>query len=377
MNAPKQLRQPDNWKDFETLCKKLWEEIWNCPEIKKNGRQGQSQNGVDVYGIPSFDKGYYGIQCKGKDIYTHKQLTKKEIDLEIEKAKSFIPKLKKFYFATTAIKDSKIEEYIRIKNIESIENNSFEIHLFAWEDIVELIDENRQTHDYYVNSQNFKTQHNCILTFQNGKNVLNKAVPFERSITKYLLKPSLEELMGESAGIVQVMKFAKHTQEMAKSMKSPWDRDVNYTNAIFSLKLQNTGLAPIENFKVFLIFEGEFRSVETYQKGNGIFGVVTGPVSYNTYIDSKSKKGEFSPLSKILVGDDSITSDKLIIKPISEPRTIKIKWKLVSKDYKNEGELLLNLDIEIKRKYNEFIVDDPSDVRTIEGELVDYIKDRE
>ena len=49
MQAPKSLLKPQNWQDFETLCKKLWGEIWECREIKKNGRQGQAQNGVDVY----------------------------------------------------------------------------------------------------------------------------------------------------------------------------------------------------------------------------------------------------------------------------------------------------------------------------------------
>ncbi len=58
MKIAQSLPKPQNWQDFETLCKKLWGEIWDCPEIKKNGRQGQSQNGVDVYGMPKNDNGY-------------------------------------------------------------------------------------------------------------------------------------------------------------------------------------------------------------------------------------------------------------------------------------------------------------------------------
>ena len=103
MKASQQLRKPENWPDFESLCKKLWGEIWNCPEIKKNGRQGQNQHGVDIYGIPDFDSEYYGIQCKGKDEYTHKQLTKDEIDKELKKALDFKPKLKKLYFVSISV----------------------------------------------------------------------------------------------------------------------------------------------------------------------------------------------------------------------------------------------------------------------------------
>lgn len=35
MQISKSLPKPQNWQDFETLCKKLWGEIWSCPEIKK------------------------------------------------------------------------------------------------------------------------------------------------------------------------------------------------------------------------------------------------------------------------------------------------------------------------------------------------------
>lgn len=52
MEGKLQLRKPENWQDFERLCKVLWGEIWECPDtIKRNGRQGQAQKGVDVYGI--------------------------------------------------------------------------------------------------------------------------------------------------------------------------------------------------------------------------------------------------------------------------------------------------------------------------------------
>ena len=76
MIASTQIRKPENWQDFEKLCKKLWGEIWNCPDtIKRNGRLGQSQKGVDIYGIPKGESQYSGIQCKGKDDYIISTLT--------------------------------------------------------------------------------------------------------------------------------------------------------------------------------------------------------------------------------------------------------------------------------------------------------------
>ena len=46
-------------------------------KIKKNGRNGQPQAGVDVYGISKGEMNYWGIQCKGKDDYVNAKLTKK------------------------------------------------------------------------------------------------------------------------------------------------------------------------------------------------------------------------------------------------------------------------------------------------------------
>lgn len=77
---------------------------------------------------------YYGIH-KGE--YTHAQLTKDEIDREIEKASGFKPALKRFIFTTISNKDSEIEEYIRYKNIDSITSGGFEIFSSFWEDIVD------------------------------------------------------------------------------------------------------------------------------------------------------------------------------------------------------------------------------------------------
>ena len=55
----KTLGKPENWQDFESLCKKLWGEIFSIPnKIKKNGRLGQEQAGVDVYGILCVKRNY-------------------------------------------------------------------------------------------------------------------------------------------------------------------------------------------------------------------------------------------------------------------------------------------------------------------------------
>ena len=82
----KTIRKPENWQDFESLCKKLWGEVWEISsKIKKNGRIGQPQAGVDVYGKPKGETNYWGIQCKGKDDYINSKLTKKRLTQKLRK----------------------------------------------------------------------------------------------------------------------------------------------------------------------------------------------------------------------------------------------------------------------------------------------------
>ena len=66
---------PSNWQDFEELCLRLWRDMWSDPNAQKNGRVGQNQHGVDVYGISAFDGKLHGVQCKGKNANYGAQLT--------------------------------------------------------------------------------------------------------------------------------------------------------------------------------------------------------------------------------------------------------------------------------------------------------------
>jgi len=54
----------------------------------------------------------------------------------------------------------------------------FEVHLYAWEDIVDLIKENQNTFNYYVNSQHFLNQHAIDITFDDGTKEIDVEVFF-------------------------------------------------------------------------------------------------------------------------------------------------------------------------------------------------------
>lgn len=136
-----QIPPPSNWQDFESLCCDLWREIWKDPNTQKNGRQGQPQNGVDIFGRPEQGMEWAGIQCKGKDNYADKALTKDEVIKGIEKAKFFTPKLSQFIIATTGFKDSRIQKLAREITKEHLHNGLFSVSVWAWDDIKNRLEE--------------------------------------------------------------------------------------------------------------------------------------------------------------------------------------------------------------------------------------------
>lgn len=150
-----QIPPPSNWQDFESLCCDLWREIWRDPNTKKNGRQGQPQHGVDIYGRPYNGDSWSGIQCKCKNIDLKKNLTESEVEEEVQKAKKFIPKLSEFIIATTGPKDAKIDEFTRKVTQEHLKKGLFSVHIWSWDDVKErLNDFTNVRYKYYPNERN-------------------------------------------------------------------------------------------------------------------------------------------------------------------------------------------------------------------------------
>jgi tetratricopeptide (TPR) repeat protein len=133
-----QIPPPRNWQDFEDLCRDVWEKIWGDHNTQKNGRSGQPQHGVDVYGRINESK-WAGVQCKGKDTYSKQQLTETELIQEVEKAKTFSPKLSQFIIATTAPRDVCIQEVARLITDEHRQLGLFSVHVWSWEDILAVL----------------------------------------------------------------------------------------------------------------------------------------------------------------------------------------------------------------------------------------------
>lgn len=355
----KQLAKPENWQDFESLCKKLWGEIWKIPNrIKKNGRTGQDQNGIDIYGIPKGETNYWGIQCKGKDEYTHAKITKKEIVEEIRKAKKFQPKLDVFILATTSNKDAKIEKEIRLLDIENRNAKSFEIVLFCWEDIVDLIEKNRNIYQYYVNNIQFKDRFDFEIFLEEGTMQKSIYPKFYRKLRKYYLKEgdlSLYNQILHSRLLGSRLGFSSTYESMFKN--------TNVAIVEINLEMKNTGSIVIEDWYILLRVIGQHKPIN---ESRYIAGMPNFSFDTKTRTIKEKNAVQFRPQdNKPLVQNDRKNFSFEII-PLPEEYEIKIEWELIARDFQKKGSLTLNVIPEYKDEVDYKFVDDESLIKKTE-----------
>lgn len=334
----KSIRKPENWQDFESLCKMLWGEIWGISDkIKKNGRLGQPQLGVDVYGVPKGKTNYSGIQCKGKDNYTNATLTKKEIDEEIEKAKKFEPALDTFIFATTANKNVNIESYIRKKDLESRNTGGFEILIFCWEDIADLIETNRDTFNYYVSENQFKSKHELSISFSNNSDRLTVMPRYKKVITKFSYSP--EDISKNALKAHQLlMQHGLHRFQTYKNINCSWTS--------FDITFKNTGTTVFDDYKLYISPEnGKFRNLSGYSGGvaDKLFYLKNSPL----YVFDDEKPDEryavYRPKTNATLIQKDSRSLTLHILTLQEDYDLNIEYEFLARDFDQKGNLILEV----------------------------------
>ena len=136
----KQIAPPKEWSQFEDLCLALFKEVWNDPLAQKNGRKGQPQLGVDVYGSKGGDpRVLWGVQCKGKEANYGSKPTRTELEAELAKAEGFKPTLAGWVYATTAPTDGALQEAAREISFERAKSGGFPVSVLGWEEIQALL----------------------------------------------------------------------------------------------------------------------------------------------------------------------------------------------------------------------------------------------
>lgn len=134
-----ELPVPESWDEFEAIVADVMKQEWSDPYITRNGRQGQRQDGVDIYGSPDhLDRGTSGIQCKNTS-----SVDIQLVEDEVEKAKDFTPPLDEYIFTCTAPSDARLQEEVRELALELRDDGLFELRIMFWDDISLALSEHR------------------------------------------------------------------------------------------------------------------------------------------------------------------------------------------------------------------------------------------
>jgi hypothetical protein len=134
-----QIPPPTDWGEFESIVLDAMSIRWTSPDLQKNGRSGQGQQGVDIYGLNNLGQPI-GIQCKKRK----GKLKEKEVDTEIANATHFQPALSVLYIATTQELDAPLQSKVRLKSAARVANGGFAVQILFWDDIIQSLVTNPQ-----------------------------------------------------------------------------------------------------------------------------------------------------------------------------------------------------------------------------------------
>lgn len=123
---------------FQGFCLKLIRRVWQDDYAEAHGRSGQGQHGADITGRDN--RNNYrsaALQCKGSETDDPRRLTEGELIEEVERAKSYQPKLDLFIVAYAGPRDATLQRKAQELSAENEGNGLFRVHLWSWDDIVE------------------------------------------------------------------------------------------------------------------------------------------------------------------------------------------------------------------------------------------------
>lgn len=130
--------RPTDPDEFESMIRDICALEWGDPHIKRFGRKGQKQYGIDIFGLPvDQQKIYRGAQCKLRT--KDNQLSETEIEAEIEGARQFPLPLDTLIIVTDTSRDTNTQILIEKISQREKASNGFQVGIWFWEDITERL----------------------------------------------------------------------------------------------------------------------------------------------------------------------------------------------------------------------------------------------
>lgn len=116
--------------EFENLVLDVLARMWRA-DLHRNGRSGQEQHGVDIYGERDGVGGALtGAQCKNVGA-----LNMADIQAEVTKAESFTPSLEDYWIVTSVDRDAVLQEKVRQLSAIRKAQGKFRVGVLFWQDL--------------------------------------------------------------------------------------------------------------------------------------------------------------------------------------------------------------------------------------------------
>lgn len=128
--ASSNIPPPKSWDEFEDIALSAAKLRWESSDFYRHGRQGQKQEGVDIWGHDD-DGRHIGVQCKN----SIDGISLAVIEAEIKSAEAFTPKLDRLYIATTAKRDAPLQKAVREISTTRSKADKFKVNILFWDDL--------------------------------------------------------------------------------------------------------------------------------------------------------------------------------------------------------------------------------------------------
>jgi hypothetical protein len=137
-NPPFRYRTPKTDDDFEEFSLALMREYLKLPGLKRYGRRGQRQRGIDLIDLES-QPPLIAVQCKAEDIEA--VYPEKRLRAEVDKALTALFKLKRFIILSTSKTSTELQTAISQINAAHMEIGQFIVEFKGWDEIERLLDD--------------------------------------------------------------------------------------------------------------------------------------------------------------------------------------------------------------------------------------------
>lgn len=138
------LPAPADWQAFERFTRDLFSSYWDDSRAQANGRSGQAQAGVDVFGVNARTGKLEGVQCKGKDARYGHSVEVEELRDEVAKALTFTPALSHYYLVTSGVADVKVQAEARAITEAHKKTGQFGIDVYSWDQLLAMLQDHRK-----------------------------------------------------------------------------------------------------------------------------------------------------------------------------------------------------------------------------------------